>query len=203
MSEDSNVTNNLTNTKNQLISFEELKNDFICTGASEQDLAKKYDLPLSVVRHAVEVNKLQELRSAHIKHGLSKLQNLQIAQADKLMNIESSFKQMRVHQLEKQLEEYAAYFSLHGHLYRVNPITKEILKDINGIAIPIKIPNITREIMDLKESVQLSEGLKNVLAEIDSIINKPKDETELDAIDVTSSSFDSLFSSKKQSPDDE
>lgn len=200
--DDESKTLTLTNLNNEVLSFEEFKNDYICSGSSEAELATKYKLPLSVVSRAVEVEKLDVLRKAHIKHGLAKLQNTQIAQADKLMNIESTFKQMRILQLEKQLEDCAAYYSRHGHFNRINPITREILKDINGMVIPIKLPNVSKEILELKESVSLSEGLKNVLSQIDELINKPRDE-ELDLKDVTSSnSFDNLFT-KRKSGDDE
>lgn len=196
MSDDKQLT--FINRDNKVLSFEELKNDYICSGSSVPELATKYNLPVAVIQNAVTQHKLEELRKAHIKHGLATLQNTQIAQADKLMNMEATFKQMRISQLEKMLQDYAAYFDLHGHFYRINPITKEILKDINQIPIPIKLPNVTKEITELKESVSLSEGLKNVLAQIELLINPTdgKDE-DLDLIDVTSSSsFDNLFSKK-------
>lgn len=94
-----------------------------------------------------------------------------------------------------------AYYSTHGHFYKVHPITSEVLKDTNGIPIQIKIPNVSNEISQLKESVSLSEGLKQLLGQIDDIINKPKDVENLnsDVIDVTE--YNDLFSKKKPEDD--
>lgn len=131
---------------------------------------------------------------------------MQLVQAEKLMDIETKFKKIRIIQLEKTLEDYMVYYSRHGHFYKVHPVTHEILKDTNGIPIQIKIPNVGHEIAQLKESVSLSEGLKQLLGNIDSIINnggKPKDTENLggDIIDVTDG-FNNLFE-KKRSGDDE
>jgi hypothetical protein len=60
---------------------------------------------------------------------------------------------------------------------------------------------VSQEITQLKESVSLSEGLKQLLGQIDDIINKPKDVEQLDPniIDVTN--FNGLFQKKKPEDD--
>lgn len=185
------------------VGVEHIKNAYICEGASAEDLATKFHLPVTVIQNIITDNKLDTLRAAHIKHGLAQLQNIQLVQAEKLMNLENQFKKIRIIQIEKQLEDYMAYYSRHGHFYKVHPITSEILKDTNGIPIQIKIPNLSHEITQLKESFSLSEGLKMMLGQIDDIINKPKDVENLDpnVIDVTN--FNGLFKQKKSDDDEE
>lgn len=183
------------------IGVEHIKSAYIVEGASASDLSIKFHLPVQMIERIISDNKLDKLRAAHIKHGLGQLQSMQLVQAEKLMNIETQFKKIRIIQLEKSLEDYMAYYSMHGHFYKVHPITGEILKDTNNIPIQIKIPNVSHEISQLKESVSLSEGLKQLLGQIDEIINKPKDEGHIDpnVIDVTS--YNNLF--EKRKPEDE
>lgn len=182
--------------------LERLTNEYIVEGSTVEDLSKKYSLPIESVKHIVESNSLDKLRAAHVKHGLATLQNIQLVQAEKLMTLENQFKRIRIIQLEKMLEDYMAYYSKFGHFYKVHPITQEILKDMNGIPMQIKIPNVSKEISELKESVSLSEGLKVLLGKIDDIINPPTRNVEtLDPNVVDMKSFDGLFEKKK--PEDE
>lgn len=185
-----------------IVSVEHIKNEYICEGTSANELALKYNVPVTSIEKIISENKLDTLRAAHIKHGLAQLQNIQLSQAEKLMTLENQFKKIRIIQIEKMLEDYMAYYSRHGHFYKVHPVTLEVLKDTNGIPIQIKIPNITHEITQLKESLSLSEGLKQMLGQIDDIINRPKDVENLDPniIDVTS--YDALFSKKKTEDED-
>lgn len=194
----------LTPTTLQTFSVEHIKNAYICEGLTPKELSEKFYMPVPAIEALIQENKLDELRNAHIKHGLSQLQNVQVAQAQKLMDLESNFKRMRIMQLEKTLEDYMAYYSRHGHFYKVHPVTLDILKDTNGIPMQLPIPNVTRELMALKETVNLSEGLKMLLGQIDAIINKPKDVQNLssDVIDVTNG-FDALFKNKRNSPQDD
>lgn len=201
---DSNTSIATEDNKGQLVTVgvEHIKAAYIVDGCSAQDLAAKFYLPVEVINKIIEENQLDKLRAAHVKHGLAQLQSIQLVQAEKLMNIENSFKKMRILQLEKTLEDYAAYYAKYGHFYKVHPLTLEILKDTNGIPVQIKLPNVGPEIAALKESFSLSEGLKQMLGAIDDIINKKKDEQPLDAdvIDVTN--FNTLFSKKKAGEDD-
>lgn len=184
------------------IGVEHIKAAYIVEGSSAADLAVKFHLPVQIVEQIISDNKLDKLRAAHIKHGLSQLQSMQLVQAEKLMNIETQFKKIRIIQLEKSLEDYMAYYSMHGHFYKVHPVSGEILKDTNNIPIQIKIPNVSHEISQLKESVSLSEGLKQLLGQIDDIINKPKDQENIDpgVIDVTS--YNNLFEKRKPEDDE-
>lgn len=182
------------------VGVEYIKSAYIVEGLSPSELSAKFFISVDIIEKVISENKLDQLRAAHIKHGLAQLQSMQLVQAEKLMNIETQFKRIRIIQLEKTLEDYMAYYSKYGHFYKVHPITFEILKDTNGIPIQIKIPNVAHEISQLKESVSLSEGLKQLLGNIDAIINKKKDEEPMgsDIIDVTN--YDNLF--KKKSPED-
>lgn len=185
-----------------VVGFEHIKNEYICEGSSATDLASKYNLPVETVDKFIQDNQLDKVRAAHIKHGLSQLQNIQLLQAEKLMQIENQFKKMRIIQIEKMLEDYSAYYSKHGHFYKVHPITSEILKDTNGIPLQIKLPNVSFEIGQLKESVSLSEGLKQMLGHIEDIINKPKDAQTVDDPNILDASFKNLFTQKKPGDDD-
>lgn len=183
------------------IGVEHIKAAYIVEGLSATELATKFNLPVSSMEKIIQDNQLDTLRAAHIKHGLAQLQSMQLVQAEKLMQLEGQFKKIRIIQLEKTLEDYMAYYSKYGHFYKIHPITLDILKDTNGIPIQIKIPNVSQEISQLKETVSLSEGLKQLLGKIDDIINRPKDVEQLDpdVIDVTN--FNNLFQKKK--PDDD
>lgn len=184
------------------VGVEHIKSAYIVEGCSASDLATKFHLPVQMIEQIIQDNKLDQLRAAHIKHGLAQLQSMQLVQAEKLMDIETNFKKMRILQLEKTLGDYMAYYSLHGHFYKVHPITKDILKDTNGIPIQIKIPNVAHEITQLKESVSLSEGLKQLLGQIDDIINKPKDVENLDPNVIDVSNFNDLFKKKTTREED-
>lgn len=183
------------------IGVEHIKSAYIVEGLSAEDLSARFHVPVVTIQKIIQNNSLDKLRAAHIKHGLAQLQNMQLVQAEKLMNIETQFKKIRIIQLEKTLEDYMAYYSKYGHFYKVHPITGEILKDTNGIPVQIKIPNVSHEISQLKESVSLSEGLKQLLGDIDAIINKPKDVESLDQ-NIIDASFENLFEKKSKEDED-
>lgn len=184
------------------IGVEHIKNAYICEGLSAEDLSTRFKLPVSVIAQLIQENDLDKLRAAHIKHGLAQLQSIQLVQAEKLLELENRFKKLRIIQLEKTLDDYVAYYSRYGHFYKTHPITSEILKDTNGIPIQIKLPNVSSEIMQLKESFSLSEGLKQVLTRIDDIINTPKDVETLDSNIIDVANFNGLFE-KNKADDDE
>jgi hypothetical protein len=157
------------------VSLDVVKSAYIAEGLSVEAIAERYFLPTAIIQKVVDDAKLPELRKAYIREGLAKLQNQQLAQAQHLMDIELNFKKLRIQQLEKQLEDYLAYFSRHGDFYKRHPVSGDILKDTDGIPMQIFVPNVSREIKDLKESVTLSDGLKNLMSRIDDIIHgKPK-----------------------------
>lgn len=184
------------------IGVEHIKSAYIVEGCSPLDLATRFNVPVKTVEMIIQDNGLDKLRAAHIKHGLSQLQSMQLVHAEKLMNLENQFKKIRLIQLEKTLEDYMVYYSKYGHFYKIHPLTGAVLNDTNGIPIQIKIPNVSQEISQLKEAVTLSEGLKNILSHIDDIINRPKDAENLDPNVIDMDNFNNLFQKKKDEDDD-
>lgn len=185
------------------VPVERIKSVFICEGISAAEIAERFHLSEAQVQKVITDNKLVDLRSAYVRQGIAKLQNTQLNQAQKLMDLESKFKGMRIIQLEKVLEDHLAYHAKHGHFYKLHPVTQEILRDTNGLPLQIKIPNIIKEITDLKETVTLSEGLKVLLAKLDDIINKPKDAEKIDPNTIDMAQFGGLFQAKELRDEDE
>lgn len=178
------------------VSVDVLKSAFIAEGLSVVQIAERYFLTESQVQKIVDEAKLPELRKAYVREGISKIQNEQINQAQQLLDIELSFKRLRITQLQKQLEDFMAYYGRHGDFYKRHPVSGEILKDTDGIPMQIHVPNVSREIAQLKESVTLSDGLKKLMAELDDIINgKPKGEAVGDNV-IDMSEVDGLFRKK-------
>lgn len=186
------------------VPFETIKTVYICEGLTPVELSKRFDLPVSFVENFIAENKLEDLRTAYVKNGLIKLQNIQIGQAEKLMDMDTQFKKMRIIQLEARLNDFLAYYAKYNHFYKIHPITGEILKDTNGIPIQIPIPNVSKEIAELKEVVSLSEGLKGLLKNIDDIINKPRDNEDANTLDAEFKdvgNFNDLFKPNKRDDD--
>lgn len=186
------------------IGVEHIKTAYIVEGQDPKELASKFQVPVTTIERIIEEHNLQELRAAHIKHGLEKIQNIQLGHAEKLMDIETSFKKMRLIQLERSLADYLAYYSKYGHFYKVHPITGEILNDTNGIPIQIKIPNVGMEIQQLKEAVSMSEGVKMLLNQIDNVIKGKPKHTPISNDDnvVDMDNFDNLFQKRKSEDED-
>lgn len=178
------------------VSVDVLKSAYIAEGLSVKDIAERYFLSKEVVQKIVDDAKLPELRKAYILEGISKIQNEQMNQAQKLLDVELNFKKLRIIQLEKQLEDYLAYYGRHNDFYKRHPVSGDILKDTDGIPMQIHVPNVTREIAQLKESVTLSDGIKKLISQLDEIINKaPKGEAaDPDTIDMDQ--IDGLFRRK-------
>jgi hypothetical protein len=196
-----------------LVGVEQIRNDYICEGAAVKDLATKYGISSVAIELYIKKEKLDELRKIHIKHGLSKLQNIQISNAERLMHLENDFKKLRITQLIESLKDYEEYFIRHGHLNKVHPITGEILRDTSGLPLQLKLPNVAKELADLKDSVSISEGLKQMLMQIDTMINKPKEiappkqskpepiiTRNVEVIDMDK--FDNLFKKKSELTED-
>lgn len=184
------------------VSIEMIKSVFIGEGLSIKDIAIRYHQDPKDIEAIVVGNKLEELRAIYLKEGIKEIQNVQLNQARKIMDIETNFKNMRIIQLQKTLEDFSAYYGKHGHFYQLHPLTGEILVDRNGIPVQLKLPDVSKEIAALKESVSLSEGLKNIVGQIDSILHKkstreaqPLDD-EGDIIDVTS--YNQIFKKSKR-----
>lgn len=183
----------------QMISLDQIKSLYIASGLNPSQIAEETTLPVATIQSIIEENKLPELRRAYVREGISKIQNEQMNQAKKLMDMELNFKKLRIKQLEAELENYMAYYARHGDFYKRHPVTGDILMDSNKIPMQINIPNVSREINQLKESVTLSEGLKNLLHQLDSILNSKKGEEpvgdiEADVIDLNN--LDGIFGKK-------
>lgn len=179
------------------VSFDVIKSAFIAEGLSAQEIADRFFIPVHQVEALIDGENLPALRKAYVIQGIQKIQNVQLTQANKLMDLETDFKKMRIVQLEKELENLHAYFSRHGDFYKRHPSTGDILKNSDGIPMQIKLPNVSREIAQLKESVTMSEGVRQMLHRLDEIINKPKDAPRAedpDTFDITA--IDALFNKK-------
>ncbi len=185
------------------IPVEHIKSVYICEGLSPLEIANRFFLSEGQIKTIISEYKLEELRSAYLRQGIADLQNVQVNQAQKLMNLETKFKSMRILQLEKVLEDYLAYHARHGHFYKLHPVTQEVLRDTNGLALQIKIPNITKEITDLKETVSLSEGLKQLLSKLDDIINKPRDVEKIDPDALDMAQFGNIFEARSLRDEDD
>lgn len=178
------------------VSLDTIKSRYIAEGKSADEIAKEYYVPVSHVQQIIAEHNLPELRKAYIREGVEKLQNVQLQQSHKLMDIELNFKKLRIVQLESQLNDFLAYYSRHGDFYKRHPVSQEILKDTNGIPMQIKIPDVSREISQLKEAVTMSEGLRQMLTRLDDILNKNPERKPLadpDVIELNDTEFDSLF----------
>lgn len=185
-----------TGQTHRAVSIDILKTAYIADGLSAQEISDRYYLSLGQVEKLIEEHKLAELRREYIKEGLATIKNTQLGQAQTLLDLELNFKKMRLIQLQKMLEDYMAYYGRHGDFYKRHPNTGEILRDTDNIPMQVYLPSVAKEIHALKETVTLSEGLNNLLSQIDDIINsKPRGESADDnVIDMTE--IDGLFKKK-------
>lgn len=156
------------------LSLDVIKSKYIAEGKSIEEIAEEAYLPVQKIRDIIENNNLPELRKAYVIEGVQKIQNTQLQQSNKLLDLETNFKKMRIIQLEQILEDHLAYYSRHGDFYKRHAQTGEILKDLDGIPMQVRLPNISKEIRELKESVTMSEGVRQLLHRLDEIINTPK-----------------------------
>jgi hypothetical protein len=178
------------------VTGQQITSVYVCEGLSIKELAERFQIEVSAAESFVDENKLDDLRALHIKHGLEKMHSIQLVQAEKIIDIETQFKKMRLIQLQKILDDHLAYYSSHGHFYKVHPINGQILRDTDGIPMQIRIPDVSKEIKDLKESVSLSQGLRSMLNQIEEVINKPKNKplTHNGVIDLDD--FNGVFKKK-------
>lgn len=178
-------------------SRDHVKSLYIASGMSIKEIAETVFVTEDVIKTLVEKHNLVELRKAYIREGINKIQNKQVSQAQQLMDLELNFKKMRIIQLENQLKDFMAYYARHGDFCKRHPVTGDILKNNNGIAMQIQIPNVSREVSQLKESVTLSEGMKHLLTQIDDILNSKRTteipDEEGSIIDI--STYDAVFKS--------
>ena len=167
------------------INLREIQSLYVAGGLAAKEIAERTRLPYEYVKDMVKRHKLFELRQTYLIRGIGKIQNKQIGQAKKLLDLEHDFKRMRLRQLESILAEFKAYYEKHGDFKKRHPTTGEILRNQNGIAIQLDLPTVTKEINGLKEGVTLSQGMKQLLYQLDSIVNntKPKEHVDDEPID--------------------
>lgn len=179
---------------NSGVSLDVIKSKYIANGQSAEEIAEDVALPVAKIREIIENNKLPELRKAYAIQGIQKIQNTQLQQTNKLLDLENSFKKMRIIQLQEVLENHLAYYARHGDFYKRHPVHGEILKNSDGIPMQIQLPNVSRELSQLKESVTVSEGVRQLLHRLDEIINtgRPAEPAEdPDTFEITD--FNEMF----------
>lgn len=187
------------NSSVKYITLEQVKSLYIASGMGAEQIAENTFLSIDKVNQIIEDHKLAELRRAYVREGVSKIQNQQVNQAQQLLDLELNFKKLRLVQLTKMLEDFMAYYGRHGDFYKRHPVSGEILRDTDGIPMQVYVPNVSKEIAQLKESVTLSEGLKKLMTELDDIINgKPKGEAvgDGDGEVIDMAQYDGFFKKK-------
>ena len=190
----------------QGINERDIESMYVGAGMTSTEIAVKLNLPKEYVKSIVKKNKLSDLRSVYLHRGITKIQNKQIKQAKQILDLEYNFKWMRLKQLEDVLKEYMRYYEKWGDFKRRHPSTLEVLYNQNGIAMQIDIPSVTREIQSLKESVTLSQGLKTLLYQLDSLLNKPKPKEKISDIKpgeevIDMAIYDAVFKKNRDSDD--
>lgn len=177
------------NSRKQM-SMDWIKSLYIAEGKAPDEIALISCLPEKQILEIIKTENLAELRKSYMIKGLDRIKNIQLNQANKLLDLENNFKKLRILQLEAMLKDTILYFERHGDFAKRHPISGEILKNTDGIPMQIKIPNVSKELMNLKESVNISTGMEQLLAQIDTIMHsgKPDDfasgTEDPDAIDV-------------------
>ena len=190
----------------------EIESLYVGAGLDSKTIAQKTHLPREYVQKVIKTNKLRDLRQIYLHRGISKIQNKQLSQAKKLLDIEYDLKRMRLRQLESVLEEYRAYYEKYGDFKKRHPITGDVLYNQSGIALQMNLPSVVKEINAIKSSVTLSQGVKSLLYQLDTLINKPKSKDRVDGGRVRMDSdksdevidmeiYNSVF--KKRDEDDE
>lgn len=157
--------------KTRAASLDVIKSSYIAEGLTAEEMCERFALAPEKALEIITEGNLKQLRKNYAKKGIQALQEKQLNQAQRLLEIEAKFKQLRVVQLESQLEDYLAYYARHGSLHKFHPITGEVLLDTDEIPLQLRIPSIIRELEQLKGSLTLSEGMKQLLVSIDEVID--------------------------------
>lgn len=180
------------------VSLDVFKSAYIAEGLGIEDLSKRYHLPVEMVKELVEKHGLAELRLEYQREGMKRIQSTQLDQANKLLDLDLDFKKLRLKALEDKLRDFVAYYERHGDFYKRSPATGEILRNTDGIPLQLSIPSVTKEISQIKESVNLSEGIKNLMAQVEDFMFKKKGPEKVDKDeDVIELSANSIIFSKK------
>ncbi|MCG3175427.1 MAG: hypothetical protein MOGMAGMI_00356 [Candidatus Omnitrophica bacterium] len=175
------------------VTKEQVKNLFLAEGKTVSEIANLVGVSEYRIQEIVDSENLPELRKTYAIEGLKKIQSSQVQNAQKLLNLENNFKKLRIIQLETELQSYLSYFERYGDFIKRHPTSGEILKDTNGIPMQITIPNVSREIAHLKESVLVSEGMQSILTKIEDLINTGKAKVKVDTSDYIDTDYTYLF----------
>ncbi len=153
------------------VSKDVIKSAYLTEDVSFEDLADRFCIPATQIEQMAIAERWDETKKDYIVNGIQKIQNIQVKQAHKLIDIETKFKTLRIAQLEEMLSEFAAYYARYGDLKRRHPITNAILKGSDGMPMYLKVPNVTKELAELRESVTIGEGTKQLLDKLEKIVN--------------------------------
>ncbi len=183
------------------VSLEQIKNLYVA-GFSLEKIAATTKLTVNKLKEIVNNYQLETLKSTLTTQGLSAIQEAQLNQAQKLLDLDNCFSTLRLIQLQSQLEDVAAYFAKHGDLLKRHPITGDVLLNTDGISMQIPLPNVKKEMEALKEKINLSQGLQNILKDVDRYI---KDEDTRNSLSTSDKKFsiDQFFSTSKIDSEDE
>lgn len=166
---------------NKTISLDVVKRAFVTEGMSIDEIAESLDVEKHEIECIINDLGLKKIRKTLVKSGIQKIESKQIDQAKAIMDLDLNFKKLRLIQLQKQLEDYAAYYAKYNDFYKRHPTTNKILKDSFGMPMQLEVPNVSREIAQLKDSLNLSQGLKTLLQQVEDILNTKKEERLDDA----------------------
>lgn len=153
----------------EMLNLDQIKAAYIADSLTPTQIADKFNIPVATVRAVIKEGRLIELRRIHVRDGLHRLQNKQIKHAQDLLELENNFKHMKIQQLKLTMEDHMAYLSYHGDFYR-RGADGEIVKNKDGIPVTIPLPSADKTIKQLKDSLVMGEGLKQILAKIQLVL---------------------------------
>jgi len=156
-------------THDNFIKLDVIKAAYIGEGLNAIQISEKFSIPVDTVQAIIQEGKLISLRRIMVRDGLHRLQNKQVRHAQDLLELENSFKHMKIQQLKVVMEDHMAYLAEYGDFYRRNK-DGEILLDQNGIPSQIKLPNAAKDIKEIKDSLVMGEGLKKILEQIQLVL---------------------------------
>ena len=196
------------NKSNKKIKIEQIQNSYITENVTLEELAITYNLDSVFLVDLAKEEDWLSLRKKFIQEGMEKIQNDQVDYGKQLMDMGATLNKLKTKQLTEQTDAYVAYYAKHGHLNMISSADGSILRDMNGIPIPMKIPNVTREIAALKEGILVSDGLRKLMAQVEAtkVLEAPK----VNAIDITPkktkrdtlAEYEYLFNPDKESPEE-
>lgn len=175
---------------------------YISEGFDARKIASRLKISQVYVEEIIKKNQLDVARENYVRESIEVIQKEQVSNATKLLNMENLLKDLRIKQLEATVEQFMQYYEKHGHLNKLHPETGEMLLDTNDMPVQLNIPSVVREITQLKESVSLSEGMRQLLNKLDRIVNGPKSSRRAQAVnEIDVSEYSELFEPRDKSED--